>query len=56
LAGRGPCRSGDEASRSFFVFRGHDDIFIGSGVCLLWWWVWVLWWCVRGRAPERAHL
>jgi hypothetical protein len=25
----------DDASRSFFVFLGQEDIFIGSGACLL---------------------
>jgi hypothetical protein len=46
----------DDASWSFFVFRGQEGIFIGSGVCLLWWWVWVALVVCAGMAPERAHL
>jgi hypothetical protein len=39
----------NEASRSFFVFLGHNDIFIGSGACLLCGGCGLLWWCVRER-------
>jgi hypothetical protein len=60
LAGRGLCRSGAcrgyTTPRSFFVFRGQEDILIGSGVCLLWWWVWVALVVCAGAAPEDAHL
>jgi hypothetical protein len=43
----------DDASRSFFLFRGQEGIFIGFGV---WWWVWVALVVCAGAAPERAHL